>query len=218
MTIRIDIARTGDWGRALSILQVGAARLRFAMDRAVLQEAQLFRRKVVEGFRTQSPGGRAFQPLSETTLAVRRFTGFTGTKALIVRGDLRNSISVIKRTTPLGAEAFVGVLRSARGRGGRRLVNIAEIHEFGTRPFAIEVTPAMRRFLMAAFRQELGPPSGGGGGLSRGIIIVRIPPRPFIQPVADAFFSGPVAAARFQARVAVNLGGIFGAFGGGGPT
>ena len=211
MTIQIGI--TGDWRRAGRILGTGPRVIRLALDVAVQQEAQFFRRKVVEGFREQAPGGQRFKPLSETTLAIRRFTGFQGTKILIVRGDLRNSIKVVVRRGPLGSEAFIGVLRSARSRDGKDLVNIARVHEFGSNTFLIEVTPAMRRFLAAAFTQELGGLSGGAGGLSRGVIVVKIPARPFLQPVIDAFFSGPVAAARFQTRVAVAMAGMFGGTG-----
>lgn len=211
----IDIGITGDWRRAARILGTAPVRIRLALDRAVSAEAQFFRRKVVEGIREQAPGGRRFQPLSEATLAIRRFTGFRGTKALILRGDLRNSVKVVKRQTASGTAAFIGVLRSARGRGGQPLVNIAEIHEFGTRTFLIEVTPAMRKFLAAAFRQELGGLEGGGGGLARGVIAVKIQARPFLQPVADRWFRGPTASARFQSRVAANLAGFLS---GGGPN
>ncbi len=214
MTVQIGI--TGDWRRAARILGTGTRVIRRALDVAVRQEAQFFRRKVVEGFREQAPGGSRFEPLKETTLAIRRFTGFRGTKALIVRGDLRNSIKVVTRRGPLGTEAFIGVLRSARSRDGKDLVNIAAVHEFGSKTFLIEVTPAMRKFLAAAFSQELGGLSGGRGGLSRGVIVVKIPARPFLQPVVDAFFSGPVASARFQTRVAVAMAGAFGGTGTGG--
>ena len=214
MTIRIGL--TGDWRRASRILSTGPAVIRTAIGVAVAQEAQFFRRKVIEGFREQAPGGQAFKPLAETTLAIRRFTGFRGTKALIVRGDLRNSVKVVNRRGIFGAESFIGVLKSAKSSDGKDLVNIAEVHEFGSRTFLIEVTPAMRRFLAAAFTQELGGLSGGRGGLTRGVIVVKIPARPFLQPVIDAFFSGPVAAARFQARVAVAMGGTFGGSAGAG--
>ena len=214
----VKINTVGDWDKAARILGAAPRRIRLALDRAVLQEAQFFRKKVVEGFRTQSPAGKDFKPLAATTLAIRRFQGFKGTKALLRSGDLKNSVKVVKRVTPLGAEAFIGVLRTARSKKGAPLVNIARVHEFGAGPIVIQVTPAMRKFLAAAFRQELGGFGGGRGGVARGIIIVRIPARPFIGPVADEFFSGPKAAARFQARVAANLSGMFGAFGPGGTS
>jgi hypothetical protein len=205
----VNIRLAGDWRKAARILNMGPARIRLAMDRAVMQEAQFFRKKVVEGIREQAPGGEPFKPLAETTLAMRRFQNFNATKALIVRGDLRNSIKVVKKITPLGSEAFVGVLKSAKGKGGQKLVNIAEVHEFGSRPIVIEVTPAMRRFLAMVFQRELGG-VGGGGGFSTGIIVTQIPARPYFRPVIDKWFDGPDAALRFQARVATNLGGMFG--------
>src|SRR3990172_2718315 len=110
----VSIGLTGDWALASNILRTAPVRLRVAIDRAVMQEAQFFRTKVIEGFREQSPGGQPFKPLAETTLAIRRFKGFGGTKALMVRGDLRNSIKVTKKTTALGAEAFIGVHRAEK--------------------------------------------------------------------------------------------------------
>lgn len=217
----ISVGQSGDWEKAAGILGTAPIKLRVAIDRAVLQEAEFFRNKVVEGIKEQAPGGIAFKPLAETTLAIRRFLGFKGTKALIVGGDLRNSIKVVKQQTPLGAEAFIGVNRSAKGKNGQDMVNVARVHEFGSNPIVIKVTPAMRRFLMAAFTRELpgGGKGSGGGGISRGIIIVRVPARPFLRPVAEKWFNGQEAAERFQARVAENLGGMFGLLGapGGGP-
>lgn len=216
----MSVYKTGQWKKAARILATGPVNLRMAMDRAVMQEAQFFRKKVVEGFRTQAPGGKKFKPLADNTLIARRFAGFKGSKALNVTGSLRNSITVQKKRTVNGVEAFIGVLRTARGKDGKSLVNIAEVHEFGSKPIVIKVTPAMRRFLMAMFSQHAKSgrdakgrflkkgqkaQSGGKGGISRGFIITQIPARPFIQPVADAFFKGPIAAARFQGRVRMLL-------------
>jgi hypothetical protein len=214
MSVNVNIGLSGDWRKAAMILSVAPVKIRLALDRAVMQEAQFFRTKVVEGFRTQSPGGKPFKPLSETTLAFRRFGGFTGTKALILRGDLRNSIKVVKKSTALGAEAFVGVHKNARSRDGKSLVNIAEVHEFGSRPIVIEVTDAMRKFLMAQFsrmgEEEATTEEFSGGGIARGVIITQIPPRPFLTPVIEAHFDSVESAARFQARVAANLQGMMG--------
>ena len=51
-----------------------------AFDKALMQEAQFLRTKIVEGIREQAPGGRAFAPLAPTTLAIRQFRGFRGTR------------------------------------------------------------------------------------------------------------------------------------------
>lgn len=211
----IKVGLYGDWKKAARILGVAPVKVRIALDRAVLQEAQFFRTKCVEGFREQAPGGQPFKPLAPTTLALRRFRKFRGTKALLVSGDLRNSIKVTKKQTMLGAEAFVGVHRTSRGRDGRSLINIAEIHEFGSRPIVIPVTDAMRKYLMMVLKKELGVTGGSSTGtFKRGIIIVRIPARPFLQPVIDKYFNKAEAILRFQARVSANLGGVVGIMGG----
>lgn len=208
----VDLKLAGDWNKASVILGTSPAALKAAIDRAVLQEAQLMRKKIVQGIREQAPGGQRFKPLSRTTIAMRRARGGGrgSTKALIDRGDLRNSIKVVKKTGVGGSEAFVGVLRSARGRNGQRLVNIAKVHEFGSNTIVIRVTPAMRKFLMATFRDAGLPPQPGKGGFKRGIIVMKIPARPYIRPVIEKFFDGPDAAARFQARVSSGMGGIMG--------
>lgn len=204
----MPVVRVGDWALAHRILNTGAARVRRAIGQAVLQEAHFMRGHIVSGLRDQAPGGKAFIPLAATTLAVRRFKRFKGTKALINRGDLRNSIKVQRH----GNDAFVGVLRSARGRGGQSLANVAEMNEFGSRPIVIRVTPKMRKFLAAALSKDGGERArGGGGGGGTGIIVVRIPARPFIQPVVDRYYSNQnEVAERFLRRVGILLGGDFG--------
>lgn len=214
----MPVTRVGDWDLAARILRGGAARVRRAMDQAVLQEAQFLRAKIIEGLVSQKPGGQTLRPLAESTLAARRFKGFRGTKALINRGDLRNSIAVHREHFG----AFVGVLRTARNRAGMPLANVAELNEWGSRPIVIQVTPKMRRFLAAIHRTSgggawtggawTGGGAGGGGGVSGfGVIVTQIPPRPFIRPVVDMHYSDPeVVRARFMGRVGALLGGDFG--------
>lgn len=127
--------------------------------------------------------------------------GLGGTKALIARADLRNAVAVV----PGGDEVFVGVPRKAQGKDGKSLVDVAAIHEFGAGPVAIPMTPAMRRFLFAMLRAagaaERHTPRGGqAGGGGRGVIIVRIPPRPFLRPSFRLFVHA--APKRFLGRVA----------------
>jgi hypothetical protein len=208
--MKLDVTRVGDWDKAAKILGVAPVRLRMAIDKAVLQEAHFARKMIVEGFRTQEPGGKRFKPLAPTTLAMRRFKGFAGTKALTVRGDLKNSIHVQSSNGVFGVEAFVGVNRTARGREGQPLVNIAEIHEYGSRPILIPVTPAMRRFFFAAMRKGGLPPGEGGGGFRRGFLIVKIPARPYFAPVFAKYFKPADALVRMHARVATNLVGQLG--------
>ena len=189
--------RTGDWARARQLLAAGPQRLRSAIGVAIRQEAQGLRNEIVQGLTSQAPGGEPITPPAPLTLAARQLEGFGGTKALLVRGDLRNSITVIVE----GDEAFIGVPRSARSSGGESLVDLAQLHEYGGPPVIIPITPKMRRFLFALLRQAGKEPTGGSG---RGVVVVQVPARPFLRPAFEKFREG--ASRRFLERVAQQLG------------
>ena len=191
------VLRTGDWARARRLLTSVPERLRAATSTALRQEAHALRNEIVQGLTKQAPGGEAIRPLSPLTLAARELKGFKGTKALLVRGDLRNSISVIID----GDEAFIGILRSARSKDGKSLVDLVKLHEFGGPPVVIPMTPKMRRFLFVLLKKAGKEPTGGSG---RGIIVVQVPARPFLRPAFDKFREG--ASRRFLERVAKELG------------
>ncbi len=191
------VMRTGDWARARQLLAAGPQRLRSAIGVAIRQEAQGLRNEIVQGLTSQAPGGEPIKPPAPLTLAARQLEGFGGTKALLVRGDLRNSITVIVE----GDEAFIGVPRSARSSGGESLVDLAQLHEYGGPPVVIPITPKMRRFLFALLRQAGKEPTGGSG---RGVIVVQVPARPFLRPAFEKFREG--ASRRFLERVAQQLG------------
>ncbi|HHH27241.1 MAG TPA: hypothetical protein ENK57_02675 [Polyangiaceae bacterium] len=193
MTVR----KTGDWAVARRLLAGAPVKLKAAVGVALRQEAQLLRKEIVQGITKQAPGGKAFRPLSPLTLAARKMKGRGGTKALMVRGDLRNAIAAIVK----GDEAFVGVPRKARGKGGKSVVDVAQIQEFGAGPIVIPMTPAMRRFLFAMLR-EAGVEKSGGSG--RGVVVVQIPARPFLRPAFKQFEKG--AKKRFLRRVAGLMG------------
>lgn len=189
--------RTGDWARARRLITGGAERLQDAVRVALRQEAHVLRNQIVQGLTSQAPGGEPLRPPAPLTLAARELQGFGGTKALVVRGDLRNSIAVIID----GEDVFIGIRRSARSSEGERLVNLAELHELGGPPTIIPITPKMRRFLFALLRQAGQAPTGGSG---RGVVVVQIPPRPFLRPAFQAYRVG--AGRRFLDRVAHQLG------------
>jgi len=191
------VMRTGDWARARQLLAAGPQRLRSAIGVAIRQEAQGLRNEIVQGLTSQAPGGEPIKPPAPLTLAARQLEGFGGTKALLVRGDLRNSITLIVE----GDEAFIGVPRSARSSGGESLVDLAQLHEYGGPPVVIPITPKMRRFLFALLRQAGKEPTGGSG---RGVVVVQVPARPFLRPAFEKFREG--ASRRFLERVAQQLG------------
>jgi hypothetical protein len=189
----MGVKKTGDWAKARQVLRALPRQLASATRRAVLQEAHALRREIVQGITDQAPGGQPLAPPAALTLAARRLRGFGGTKALLVRADLRNSIQVIA----IGDQVFIGVSRTARGADGQSLVDVARVHEYGSDPIVIPITPAMRRYLAALFRAAGREPDGGGRG--RGVVVVQIPPRPFLRPVFDRFKEG--AQQRFLDRV-----------------
>jgi phage gpG-like protein len=191
------VSRTGDWARARRLLTAAPQRLQAAIGTAVRQEAHALRNEIVQGLTRQAPGGEPLKPPSPLTIAARELEGFGGTKSLIVRGDLRNSITVVVQ----GDEAFIGVSRSARSKDGASMVDLAKLHEFGGAPVIIRMTPKMRRFLFALLRQAGKEPTGGSG---RGVIVVQVPARPFLRPAFDKFREG--AGRRFLERVARELG------------
>jgi len=191
------VSRTGDWARARRLLTAAPQRLQAAISTAVRQEAHALRNEIVQGLTRQAPGGEPLKPPSPLTIAARELEGFGGTKALIVRGDLRNSITVFVQ----GDEAFIGVSRSARSKDGASMVDLAKLHEFGGPPVIIPMTPKMRRFLFALLRQAGKEPTGGSG---RGVIVVQVPARPFLRPAFNKFREG--ASRRFLERVARELG------------
>ena len=193
----MSVRKTGDWAMARRLLTGAPVKLKAAVGTAIRQEAQLLRKDIVQGITKQAPGGKPFKPLSPLTLAARKMKGRGGTKALMVRGDLRNAVAAIVK----GDEAFVGVPRKARGKDGKSVVDVAEVQEFGAGPIVIPMTPAMRRFLFALLRRAGVEKSGGSG---RGVVVVQIPARPFLRPAFKQFEKG--AQKRFLRRVAALMG------------
>jgi hypothetical protein len=209
---------TGDWEKARTILN-NSSGVTAAINIAVLREAQQARRDMIKGITEQAPAGQQFTPLAAITLALRKAKGFRGTKALIVTAQLRNSITT-KNVAP--GMVFVGVLKNAQGSDGRQLYNIARVHEMGA-TIVIRVTPRMRVWLMTMLRKsgfgvriqgrdkrgrykKAAFVPHGLGGLAKGIIIVKIPARPFLQPVINRIIANPKAAqARLTLRIAQHL-------------
>ncbi len=198
-----SVKKTGDWALARRLLTSAPLKLRAAVEMAMRQEAEAIRREIVQGITKQAPGGKGFKPLSPLTLAARRLAGFKGTKALMVKGDLRNAIAAIVR----GDEAFIGVPRKGKDKDGKPVIDIAELNEYGSKPIIIPMTAKMRRFLFKLFA-EAGVQKRGSLGNAKGVVVMRIPPRPFLRPVFEKFGKG--MQDRFLKRVAKLLG--FGAF------
>jgi hypothetical protein len=195
------IRKVGDWSKVLDAFGRAPKALEDAVRRATIREGQFLRGKIVEGIREQAPGGKRFEPLAETTLAVRKFQGFSGTKALLKRGDLRNSISVNREKDGV----FIGVHRTARGKDGKSMIDVAAVHEYGSKPIVIRITPKMRAFLMVAFRKAGLPYKPGNG---TGIIVSKVKARPFLRPVFEAHADGGQSARRVEENMIKFLKGV----------
>lgn len=175
-------ATYGKWSEVFKTLGSAPRDIAEAKRKVLLQEAQFLRTKILEGLREQAPGGEKFKELSPQTIAIRKFMGFKGTKALMKRGDLRNAVAVVD----MGDTIFIGVPRTAKGAGGQNLVDVAELNEYGGKPHVIKMTPKMSALLHAAFR-EAGLPKKDPHAPVTGIVVVQVPARPFIRPVMEQY-------------------------------
>lgn len=195
----IGIKRNGDWKILQARLQQLPTRVRAAQHFAVLQEAHLFRAKVLRAFKTRGrSNGSAWEPLKKATTA-----GKQSSAPLVDRGDLRNSIVVVSRGR---GRVFVGVSSKKRNKSGDRLVDIARVHEHGL-VIAMRVTKKMHAYVMAKLSELGGGGSGGTGNFRPGaIIIIKIPERSFLRSTAEAHFKPAQMAARMQRRMARHLG------------
>lgn len=138
----------GDWEKAAKLADGLAGRFQKSVNAAVMAEGQYLRGQIVKGIRSGAPGGKQFAPLSPTTIAIRKFRGFGGSKPLVATGALVSSITA---TRTAGGAVFVGLLRQAKSKGGKSLANLGEIHEFGA-SWTQTLTPKARRFLFAALK------------------------------------------------------------------
>ena len=191
----IRVLKHGE-SQMLADMRSQPARIRRAMSYTVGQEAHLLRKIMVRGIRDQAPGGRPILPLADMTIKLRRLRGMRGRKALIARSDLLKSITAQKQ----GELSWtVGVHRGARTRDGRDLVNLALVHEEGTRWYSVTVTPRMHRFSLFLMSQGiLGAPWKVGTRIRR-----KVPARPFLRPAWNEWIKD--SQKRFHDRLVVMM-------------
>lgn len=186
------LSRNAGAGMARAI-QAGSNKLMAKARQAADRAAARSRRKLSGRIQRIEAGAR-----TSMTKALSKVS----TKPLIQTADLLNSIRVVPPRP--SEQAFIGVLRTARGRDGRSLFNIAKIHEYGAGPKAVKMTEKQRRYLMAMLSKVgiRGQGARGGGG----VLIIRIPPRPFLGPVfAAEYGSQSKVSERFLARLTAHL-------------
>ena len=147
---------------------------------AVKRAAALAEREIKLGIVKQAPGGKRFKRLSPLTIALSGRS-----KALAKSGGTGLAGSIKTTFDEKKNQAFVGVHRGAKTSGGKDLVNVALIHEFGTKPFAIKVTDSMRKFFWWAHFKT----GGRIQPLKSTTTVINhpgVPARPFIRPTIEA--------------------------------
>lgn len=153
-----------------------------AVDYASLRVTTELQNAIVKRLRS----GRGLKPLAESTIKMKR-----SSKPLIHHGDMLSSIKyqLVAGKPGTGTTGyFVGVHRSAKGRSGQALANIAEIHEFGTSPYSITVTGRMRGFWWAMFRKKIF-----ASPLRKDTTAIRhpgLPERSFLRKPYQSWFTG----------------------------
>lgn len=177
----LKLTLKGAWNNFLNFLSPSRARmiLQAEMRRKVNEQVQLLRRDVVKYINEQRHG----VPNSPLTVLTKG-----SSKALIDRGDLRQSINAVTSVEGGRVIGACGVKRSARSKSGGKLVNIsAALHE----GFTVKVTPAVRAAVFAKMkersknrRKKLGPAALMTGGTGATVWVVR--GRPFIREPFEA--------------------------------
>lgn len=134
----------GQWAQATQLFATMGRGAADAADRATRDEALLYLKLVDRVFVKQGIL-KKWKKLADSTLAKRKREGFGGTKALIRSSGLRRSVA-FRRHAP--GVYTVGVHKGARGKDGKDIVNIAAVHEFGSKDGRVP----QRSFLNQAFR------------------------------------------------------------------
>jgi hypothetical protein len=180
----------GDWKKAKEVTSAAPADLEKALEAAVLAVAEFFVGKLKK--KISSGVEPANKPLTILMKGGK-------SKPLVNKGDMRNSIRVVKAGK---FEAFVGIPASARSKGGQSYVNIASVLEKGA-IIVQSVTDKQRRFFFGVLAKKSGytPTAKEKGG--SGILIIHIPPRPFIEPTFEEH--SPQAGELMGKRVIANL-------------
>jgi hypothetical protein len=180
LELRIEL--TGDWDEARSVLRRGPLLVRRAMDEVLQAEARHAADVMGQALENGGPEGRKTRPLKPLTLLARRLAGIRGDAPLYATRTMRRAM-VVNRI-PRGYFAGVPSLRYR----GRDLARIAKVHEYGAGPYLVKMTLKMRRFLFGVLFKDrpVGRRSRGG---KAGYIMVRIPARPFVRPVARREFA-----------------------------
>lgn len=176
----IGVKLVGDWKLAQRVLSTAPAAFDRALKKAIGEEAE----RIAGGIRKKI-ASNVPPPNAQSTVLLKH-----SSKTLIASGEMQKTVQVIWKGK---YQAFVGIPASAR----KGLARLADLHENG-RVIIQQMSDKQRKFLHALFK-GIGAGTGGSG-----IIVIHIPPRPFIKPVFDDYASG--ADKKFLKAVGEELG------------
>lgn len=172
--------KSSSWAVARRRFRRAEASVEGRQWQAVRRAALLAERELKKGIVAGAPGGQTLPALRPTTILLKG-----SSKPLIDRGQQGLLGSVTHTFDRRRKAAFVGVHRTAKGSEGEPLFNVALIQEFGTKPFVIPVTPAVRRlfwFLHFASGGAINPLSPNTTEIAH----PGVPARPFMRPTFEA--------------------------------
>jgi hypothetical protein len=194
-------------------------------------EAKIYFKMVREALQKSKSGDTPMQKLKPVTLYARRYRSpGAGNKPLRETNELFKALKITGPNSD--GSYFVGFkfdeVGNYRGRAWDPIMKLAKIHEFGeqilidTRKLTPEKRKKMLAFMWIMLREwGVFTPSGrrskkklfqrAADAMSKpGIIIINIPPRPFLQPTFDKYLQARAEAeARVQASVTASLQKLF---------
>ena len=157
----MPVRRTGNWAKAKAKLNSSLGpRMATALRAATVKNALLLVREIQRGIKSQTPGGKQFAKLAESTIERKG-----SSKALIDTGFLVNAIT----QKIMADKAFVGLLRGTVNQKGEDMVNIGAVMEYGAtiqhpsgatiiipaRPFLHPVMEKHRKEILENYRQAI---------------------------------------------------------------
>lgn len=130
----MSVSKTGDWGKVDKMFADIGQRFQKNVQAATGLNGRLLETTIVTHFQRQDLGWKTLTP----RYRARKLREGTSEKILIRTSTLMQNINYQRTDWRSG---FVGVLRNVTTKDGESLVNIAAVHEFGTRDGRVPARP-----------------------------------------------------------------------------
>lgn len=164
----IKMKQIGDWIKCETVLKSAPGDLKQALAKALLQEGLYLLNEMRKNFRKVTP------PNAQSTIKNKG-----SSVPLVDNRDFYNSMQIVPAKPK--TEVFIGIPASTPRRGGKEgTIALAEIHEQGKTIVQV-MTDRQRKFL----HKKFGSFNNGKGKGGTGVIVIIIPPRPFIRPTFE---------------------------------